>query len=80
MSDDSPDSNSKATFEVFADGRKVFDQAVGYGETAEIDLDVTGVLRLQLVNGVIERGDAIVVWGDARVLGLPGEVPTPTDP
>lgn len=47
LADDSPDSNAKATFEVFADGRKIFDETVGYGATAEIDLDVTGVLRLQ---------------------------------
>ena len=80
LSDDSTDSTSKATFEVFADGRKVFDETVGYGRAAEIDLDVTGVLRLELVNGLIAGGDARVVWGDARLLGLPGEVPMPTGP
>ena len=58
----------------------MFDQSVGYGETVEIDLDVTGVLRIQLVNGVVAGGDATVVWGEARVLGLPGEVPPPTEP
>jgi serine/threonine protein kinase len=80
LADDSPDSNAKATFEVFADGRKIFDETVGYGATAEIDLDVTGVLRLQLVNGIVAGEDASAVWGDARVLGLPGEVPAPIDP
>jgi serine/threonine protein kinase len=69
--------------EIFADGTSVFDQRLGLGQTAPIDLDVTNVLRLRLqvtqIAGAF-RGPRVVVFADTRLLGLPGSVPATTSP
>lgn len=77
LSDTTEDPKAKISFEVFADGRKVFDKTVPFGSTVELDLDVTNVLRLEVVNGKIALdGAGLAVWGDLHLLGVPGEVPT----
>jgi hypothetical protein len=78
---DDSDSGVVVRFEVFADGRPVYQRDLALGEQDTVDLDVTGVLRLQLVVtklGEHDLRDAYGVFADARVLGLPSEVPTTT--
>lgn len=77
LSDDSK-SDSIARVEVYADGRPLFSQDLALGQAVPIDLDVTGVLRLELLVTKLapqSYDSALVVWGDAQVLGAQGEVP-----
>ena len=68
------------SFEVFADGRKIHDETVGLGESLELDLDVTDVLRLKVSAQEVDGDDdsftrTPAVWGKIRLTGLPDEVP-----
>jgi hypothetical protein len=66
------------------DGTPVQTTDLGLGETAPLDIDVTGALRLKLTatvlsdpdEGSCSSGDA--VWADAKLLGVPSEVPKDT--
>lgn len=76
-------SEASVQMEVFADGRKVASNSVSLGSPAEVNVDIAGALRLRLTvvqtkhgNNCGEVGQA--VWGDARALGVPGEVPLPS--
>ncbi|MHA6783539.1 NPCBM/NEW2 domain-containing protein [Pseudonocardia saturnea] len=76
------DSNSRGMvrYEVFGDDRLLFSQDVGFGTSVDMEVSVTGVLRLRLVSTPLaEPGCAGSEpwWGEARVTGLPGEVPPP---
>lgn len=59
--------------EIYGDRRNLFTVDVGLGEPREIDLDITDVLRLQLLVTRV-NGDGDVVFADVRVLGLESEV------
>jgi hypothetical protein len=79
LRDDAP-SDAVARVEVFADGRTLFDTTLGLGEVEEVRLDVEDVLRLELLSTDLWRGaNYRVVFADARVIGLPDEVPDPED-
>ncbi|WP_166356181.1 protein kinase domain-containing protein [Phytoactinopolyspora limicola] len=75
--DDAP-SDSEVQIGVYGDGRLLFEETLGLGDAAQIDIDVTGVLRLELVT-LANSSSTYVVWGDAQVLGSPDEVPETTD-
>ncbi|WP_103349375.1 protein kinase [Amycolatopsis sp. CA-128772] len=84
MDDNSGDAGLKVQFEVFGDGRKLKSVTLELGKATPVDVDLSGVLRLRLSwqvanptcnNGV--GGDAFDL-GEAKLLGLPGEAPTPT--
>lgn len=84
MDDNSGDSGLKVQFEVFGDGRKLKSATLELGKATPIDVDVSGVLRLRLSWQVVNPnchdgvgGDAFDL-GEAKLLGLPGEAPTPT--
>ena len=67
--------------EVFADGSQIFDQTIGLGQITPIDLDLTNVLRLRIQVTDLSparAGSDYVVFADARILGVPGVVPTTT--
>lgn len=78
ISDNSP-TDERTRFEVFLDGTSsgVFD--LGFGESVPITIDTTGTLRLTLVATQLvgDCNDGLTIWGDARVLGVPSEVPAP---
>lgn len=78
MSDNSP-SDARVKFEVLGDGRSLLAQELGLGEAVPVDLDITGVLRLELVATETQPSstydDATAVFGDFQVLGTPAEVP-----
>jgi serine/threonine-protein kinase len=82
ISDEAP-STAKTRFEVFLDGANAATNDVGLGESLPVDLDVTGVLRLKLVATAIEGPTCgnrtwSSVWVDAKILGVPSEVPPET--
>jgi len=84
MDDNSGDAGLKVQFEVFGDGRKLKSATLELGKVTPIDVDVSGVLRLRLSWQVVNPnchdgvgGDAFDL-GEAKLLGLPGEAPTPT--
>ncbi|MEU8631356.1 protein kinase [Amycolatopsis sp. NPDC048633] len=84
MDDNSGDAGLKVQLEVFGDGRKLKSVTLELGKATPIDVDVSGVLRLRLSWQVANAtcsggvgGDAFAL-GEAKLLGLPGEVPTPT--
>jgi serine/threonine-protein kinase len=84
MDDNSGDSGLKVEFEVFGDGRKLKSVTLELGKPTPIDIDLSGVLRLRLSWQVANPacnsgvgGDAFDL-GEAKLLGLPGEAPTPT--
>jgi hypothetical protein len=84
QADNSKLSTAVGLVEIFADGRKVFAQNVAFGKTVPLDVDVTDVLRLDVKwRGTNCPNDwsgdwATLVFGDLRLLGVPGEVPIPT--
>lgn len=81
LSDSVEDSSSTVNFEVYCDGRKLFDETLGFGKAVQVDVDVTDCLRLELKNQHVSGEDwqTPAVWGDARLLGVPSEVPEPTE-
>ncbi|WP_250280550.1 protein kinase domain-containing protein [Frankia sp. CiP1_Cm_nod2] len=82
IADDAWDSSIRILYEVFVDGSPAYRKDIGFGESVPISLDLTGVLRLKLtqtfVSGNKNGSCDYNVWGDARLLGVPSEVPTPT--
>ncbi|MBE8518624.1 protein kinase [Amycolatopsis sp. H6(2020)] len=84
MDDNSGDAGLKVQFEVFGDGRKLTSATLELGKATPIDVDVSGVLRLRLSWQVVNPncrdgvGGNAFDLGEAKLLGLPGEAPTPT--
>jgi hypothetical protein len=81
IEDNAADSGVQVQLEIFADGRSVFSSPVGFGKATEIDVDLSGVLRLKvqwrpLAGEACDGG--YLVLGDSKLFGLPGEVPTTT--
>jgi hypothetical protein len=78
IDDDSRDSDAQFRVEIFGDGRLLWGDTIALGETKEIDADVTDVLRLKIFVINLARAESILVLGDARLNGLPAEVPATT--
>jgi serine/threonine protein kinase len=82
IDDGSASSSLKVQLEIFADGRRVFSNAIQFGTATPVTVDLTGVLRLrfqwELLSGSTECGGGhdLLTLGEAELLGLPGEVPT----
>ncbi|MBD2758099.1 NPCBM/NEW2 domain-containing protein [Yimella sp. cx-573] len=79
--DSSTSSTNTALVEVFGDGKKLWSKTIAFGQTYDLDIDVTKVLRLEIkVNKSECSGDesSSVVLGNPRLLGLSSEVPSPT--
>jgi serine/threonine protein kinase len=79
IDDRSKDTALKVQLEIFGDGRKLATQILEYGKQVEITADLSGVLRLKFQWQVQSGGEncgGFMDLGEARVLGLPGEVPT----
>ncbi|WP_322778319.1 NPCBM/NEW2 domain-containing protein, partial [Frankia sp. Cas4] len=78
-------SNAVYQIEIYGDDRRLASHTVRLGNSVPIDLDVTGILRLRLtttrVDGDVVDNDyshyaSASVFGDARITGVQGEVPT----
>jgi NPCBM/NEW2 domain len=69
LQDDSS-ANEDIDFQIFADGRSIYDHRFTLGQSRSIMLNVAGVLRLQLVATLVSGyvGPAQAVWGDADLL------------
>ncbi|WP_254678871.1 NPCBM/NEW2 domain-containing protein [Arthrobacter sp. 24S4-2] len=74
--DDSSDTGAKAKVTITADGKPLLDQDIAYGQSANLDADITGVLRLEVTvtdastskkSGT--SGTTYVVLANAVVLG-----------
>jgi len=82
IEDNAEDATLRVQLEVFADGRLVATIPAGYGEPAPVDVDITGALRLKLqwevTGGVRDCNSGYLAIGEARLLGLPSEVPSTT--
>jgi serine/threonine protein kinase len=82
MDDNSEDSSLKAQLEVFGDGKKLLSTTLEINKLTPVDLDVTGVLRLKIGWQPVKSGDDCrssdnyLDLGEAKLLGVPGEVPT----
>ncbi|MEV6711383.1 protein kinase [Lentzea sp. NPDC051208] len=82
MSNDSAASGLQVQFEVFADeGRLLTTGKVKLGEVVDFDLDVTKVLRLKIQWQPLRDRETCYttnawVLGEAKLLGVAGEVPT----
>ncbi len=82
LDDSSLYSGGRILFEAFLDSRPVFAKTVGLGQAVPVRVSAQGALRLKLRLTYVgprphQCMDEIAVWGDARVLGVPSEVPTP---
>ncbi|HEX4726129.1 MAG TPA: protein kinase [Pseudonocardiaceae bacterium] len=85
IDDSSPDSSAKVQVQVFGDGRQLQNTTMNFGTANPISVDLSGVLRLRVewqdisntTNGCDDTDK--LVFGEARLLGLPGEVPTTPD-
>lgn len=82
--DDTSASDGKVLFEVFADGRSVFNKTLALGEVASVDVDMTGVLRLKLSTTWVGPTSGWcnvstgAVWGNASITGLPRPASSPS--
>ncbi|RSN61439.1 hypothetical protein DMH01_19725 [Amycolatopsis sp. WAC 04182] len=80
IDDDSRDTDLKVQLEIFADGRKLISSLLEYGKATEVNVDLSGVLRLRVqwqpLGSNSECFGGTVDIGEARLLGLPGEVPS----
>lgn len=77
---DTSASDGVLIFRVLGDGRVLVEKQLGLGKPDEVDVDVTGVLRLRLlaVSPQEASGSVYASWGSAHLLGSPDEVPEPT--
>ncbi|MEU4039063.1 NPCBM/NEW2 domain-containing protein [Streptomyces collinus] len=70
LRDDSP-TGSRASFEVFADGKSINKMTLGLGESKNLSLDITNVLRMKIEvtysSTTDISSDCYAVWGDARL-------------
>ncbi len=67
---DDSDPKARQRMEVYGDGRRLFSTVVKLGDPAPVDVNIRGVLRLELV-AVTQPGDivsATATWGDPRVV------------
>ena len=69
LSDDSPE-NEKVQFQVLADDRTIYNGVFELGQSRQISLNVTGVLRLELVATLASplAGQTNAVWGNASLM------------
>ncbi|MFC4565939.1 NPCBM/NEW2 domain-containing protein, partial [Nocardiopsis mangrovi] len=66
LGDDSP--RGEATFTVIGDGKQLETKTLGLGEDADLEVDVTSVLRLELVTEVeCSSGAVAAVWAEPVV-------------
>ncbi|RSD13936.1 protein kinase domain-containing protein [Amycolatopsis eburnea] len=85
LDDNSADSGLKVQLEIFGDGRKLQTTVLELNKPTAIDLDVTGVLRLKIGWQPVKSGSCgdsgnYLNLGEAKLLGVPGEVPTSLAP
>jgi hypothetical protein len=86
LDDNSSDSALKVQLEVFGDGKKLTSTTFEINKLTPIDLDVTQVLRLKISWQPVKTGencgpyDNYLDLGEAKLLGVPGEVPTSPTP
>src|ERR1039457_5093466 len=68
LSDDSPE-NEKVQFQIFADQRSIYNHVFELGQSQQINLNVSGVLRLELVATLTSAyvADTEAVWGDVNL-------------
>jgi hypothetical protein len=69
LSDDSPEAE-KVRFQVIADQRIIYDHTFVLGQSQQINLNVSGVLRLELVATLASDyvADTSAVWGNANLI------------
>lgn len=72
LSNDSP-ADAQMNIEVIGDGRQLFSETLTFGSTKELRVDVTQVLRLEVLVST-DASDAVLVLGDWSLQGLPSEV------
>lgn len=73
QADRSPVTSRLVRFSVIGDGETLFSETVAFGEVVDVDVDVSGVLRLRLALQTVEdagRASATyAVWGDPTIGG-----------
>lgn len=84
IDDGAAESDLKVQLEIFADGRRVFSNAISFGKPTPVTVDLTGVLRLRFQWELLSdsnqcTGSDLLTLGEAELLGLPGEVPTSSE-
>ena len=68
---DDSSSSIQVRVEAFGDERPLYGRVFALGQSEQVDLDVTGVLRLRLATTVTANPGvgSTVVWGAAQVTG-----------
>lgn len=77
--DDESNSQAVVRFEVFGDNQPLFTRDVSFGPSFDISAPVQNVLRLRLVTTPLSQPGCSGTkprWGNARIEGVTGEVPT----
>ncbi|WP_017555844.1 NPCBM/NEW2 domain-containing protein [Nocardiopsis baichengensis] len=64
IDDGAEEADGSVTFEVVGDGERLAQETVGLGEAADLEADVGGVLRLELVSTSHECVKGGAVWAD----------------
>jgi serine/threonine-protein kinase len=82
IDDNAGDAATKTQLEIFGDGRKLDSTLLEYGKPTPLDVDLSGVLRLKIqwtrTAGSCQERNSYLTLGEAKLLGLPGEVPEPS--
>ena len=72
--EDTADIDVVVRLNILGDGAILETRDYGFGETVDVNLDVTGLLRLGIDISILD-GDGDLVLGNPRLYGVEGEIP-----
>jgi hypothetical protein len=73
---DDSDIEQVGRFRIILDGSVIWEQDIEFGRAEQISINVSNGLRLRLEAVSIGTGRLGLGWGNARLLGIPGEAPS----
>jgi PASTA domain/NPCBM/NEW2 domain len=73
---DDSDIEQAGRFRIILDGSVIWERDIEFGEVEQISINVSNGLRLRLETVSLQSGRIGLGWGNARLLGIPGEAPT----
>lgn len=73
---DDSDIEQSGRFRIILDGSEIWQQDIDFGQSEDVSINVSNGLRLRLEAVSLGTGPLGLGWGNARLLGIPGEAPT----
>jgi len=72
---DDSDIEQSGRFRIILDGSVIWERDIEFGQTEDVSINVSNGLRLRLEAVSLGTGRLGLGWGNARLLGIPGEAP-----